>query len=441
MKSRILRPPKSTKPKKAKSEERKKVTHSFNRLTTIAALDIGSSKVCCIIAKISRDKRINVVGYGYNASKGIKNGVITDLNQATLSVCNAVETAEQMANERIDRVIVNISGDKIKSVIKSASISLNKNHPVNENDINKVISKGINKINVEGNELIHCLPMSYRCDRGEEIKDPRNIFGEELSVDILLGLIPDNMFKNIGTVIENAHLEIAEKAFTAYASGLSCLVEDEMELGATVIDIGGGTTSICSFKHGHPTYFSALPVGGNNVTNDIAWGLTTSTTHAERLKTLHGCAFLTSKDKEETINVYPVGEEDDSSIKQVPKAELISIITPRIEEIFELVNHKLEKHGLRGISSHRIVLTGGGSCLSGIRDVASMVLDKQVRLGRPRNMLNLPDNLCNPAFSTAVGLLLFALNYTEKKPGKIINKPTRSTTGLGHIFGWMKQNF
>ena len=131
------------------------MTHSFNRLTTIAALDIGSSKVCCIIAKISRDKRINVVGYGYNASKGIKNGVITDLNQATLSVCNAVETAEQMANERIDRVIVNISGDKIKSVIKSASISLNKNHPVNENDINKVISKGINKINVEGNELIH----------------------------------------------------------------------------------------------------------------------------------------------------------------------------------------------------------------------------------------------------------------------------------------------
>ncbi len=417
------------------------MTHSFNRLTTVAALDIGSSKVCCIIAKISRDKRINVVGYGYNASKGIKNGIITDINQATLSVCNAVETAEQMANERIDRVIVNVSGDKIKSVIKSASISINKNRPISEVDINKVIEKGIHKINVEGNELIHCLPMSYRCDGGEEIKDPRNIFGENLSVDILLGLIPDIMFRNINTVIENAHLEIAEKAFSAYASGLSCLVEDEMELGATVVDIGGGTTSICSFKHGHPTYFSALPVGGNNVTNDIAWGLTTSFTHAERLKTLHGCAFLTSKDKEETINVYPVGEEDDSSIKQVPKAELISIITPRIEEIFELVNHKLDEHGLRGNSSHRVVLTGGGSHLSGIRDVAGMILDKQVRLGKPRNVLNLPDNLYNPAFSTAVGLLQFAINYSEKKPGKIINKPAHSGTSFGKIFGWMKQNF
>ncbi len=417
------------------------VTHSFNRLTTVAALDIGSSKVCCIIAKISRDKRINVVGYGYNASKGIKNGIITDINQATLSVCNAVETAEQMANERIDRVIVNISGDKIKSVIKSASISVNKNRPITENDINKVIEKGIHKINVEGNELIHCLPMSYRCDGGEEIKDPRNIFGESLSVDILLGLIPDILFRNVSTVIENAHLEIAEKAFSAYASGLSCLVEDETELGATVVDIGGGVTNICSFKHGHPTYFSALPVGGNNVTNDIAWGLTTSFTHAERLKTLHGCAFLTSKDKEETINVYPVGEEDDSSIKQVPKAELISIITPRIEEIFELVNRKLDEHGLRGNSSHRVVLTGGGSHLSGIREVAGMILDKQVRLGKPRNVLNLPDNLYDPAFSTAVGLLQFALNYAEKKPSKIINKPAHSGTSFGKIFGWMKQNF
>ncbi len=417
------------------------MTHSFNRLTTIAALDIGSSKVCCIIAKISRDKRINVVGYGYNASKGIKNGIITDLNQATLSICNAVETAEQMANERIDRVIVNISGDKIKSVIKSASISVNKNRPISENDINKVIEKGINKINVDGHELIHCLPMSYRCDNGEEIKDPRNIYGETLSVDILLGLIPQIMFRNVGTVIENAHLEIAEKAFSAYASGLSCLVEDETEIGATVIDIGGGTTSICGFKHGHPTYFAALPVGGNNVTNDIAWGLTTSFTHAERLKTLHGCAFMTSKDKEETINVYPVGEEDDSSIKQVPKAELISIITPRIEEIFELVNQKLAEQGLRNISSHRVVLTGGGSHLSGIRDVAAMVLDKQVRLGRPRNILNLPDSLYNPAFSTAVGLLLFALNYTEKKPNKIVNKPAHTASGFGKIFSWMKQNF
>ena len=418
------------------------MTHSFNRMTTIAALDIGSSKVCCVIAKISRDKRINVVGYGYNASKGIKNGIVTDINQATLAVCNAVEAAEQMANERIDRVIVNVSGDKIKSAIKDSTISLNNKKPVGESDLTKVVEKGIHKINVEGCELIHCLPTNYRLDDGEEVKDPRNIFGETLSVNIMLGLVPDIQYRNIATVIENAHLEIAGKAFSSYASGLSCLVDDERELGATVIDMGGGTTSIASFYHGFPIYFGALPVGGNNVTNDIAYGLTTSFAHAERLKTLHGCAFLTMQDKEETINVYPVGEEDDSCIKQIPRAELISIITPRIEETFEMVGRKLEEVGLGDVSSHRVVLTGGASQRPGVREIASMVLDKQVRVGRPKNILNLPDNLYNPSFSTCIGLLLFALNYTEKKPSKIVNKPSRGGEGtLGKIFGWLRQNF
>ena len=417
------------------------MTHSFSRLTTFAALDIGSSKVSCVIAKISRDGRINIVGYGYNASKGIKNGVITDIGQATLSVCNALETAEQMANERISKIIVNVSGDKVRSLIKNATITLNKSRPINENDINKVLEKGTNKINVEGCELVHCLPTNYRLNMSEEIKDPKNIFAENLSVDIVLGLVPDMVYRNLSTVIENAHLEIVGKAFSAYASGLACLVEDEKEIGATVIDIGGGTTSIASFRHGHPVYFSSLPVGGNNVTNDIAYGLTTSFAHAERLKTLHGCAFLTRKDSEETLNVYPVGEEDDSSIKQITKADLISIITPRIEEIFELVNKKLEEQGLKDISSHRVVLTGGGSQLSGIREVATMVLDKQVRIGRPKNVSNLPEVLYNPAYSTCIGLLLFALNYTERKPNKIVNKPIGQVGGLGKIIHWIKQNF
>ena len=408
------------------SERHEIVTHSFNRLTTIAALDIGSSKVCCVIARISRDQKISIAGYGYNASKGIKNGIITDIKQATYSVCDAVEAAEQMANERVSRIIVNISGDRVKS---------------------SIIEKGINKINVENNELIHCLPTGYRLDFGEETNDPRNLYGESLSVDVLLGLVPEIMYRNVKTVLDNSHLEIAEKALSPYASGLACLVDDEKELGATVVDIGGGTTSIASFKHGHPVYFGSIGVGSNNITNDIAWGLTTSFTHAERLKTLHGCAFMTSQDKNETINVYPVGEEDDSLIKQVPKSELIGIITPRVEEMFEMVNGKLADHGLKDISSHRIVLTGGGSLLSGMREVAAMILDKQVRLGRPRSIANMLDIsnypvLQSPAFSSVIGLLLFVINYTERKPNKIISKPAGIEGGrFGRILNWLKQNF
>ncbi len=414
------------------------MTHPFNRLTTIAALDIGSSKVCCAIAKISRDKKISIDGFGYNASKGIKNGVVTDIAQATLSVCNAIETAEQKANCRIDRVIVNVSGDKIRSVIKEAVIAVNR--PVNENDINKVIEKGLNKINVEGCELIHCLPTNYRLADGEVTKDPRNIFSESLSVDIMLGLVPDLVYRNIAAVIDNAHLEIAGKAFSAYASGLACLVDDEKDIGATVVDIGGGTTSIATFKDGYPVYFSSIAVGGNNITNDIAYGLTTSFTHAERLKTLYGYAFASRQDSEETINVYPVGEEDDSSIRQVPRSELTNIIQARVEEIFELVSDRLDKIGLGDISSHRVVLTGGCSQLQGIHEIAGPILDKQVRIGRPRN-LPLKESLCNPAFSTCMGLLLFALNYSEKKPGKLVNSPARSSSGIERIFNWIKQNF
>lgn len=417
------------------------MNHSFNRSSSLATLDIGSSKVCCLIAHIGRDKRIEIVGHGYNASHGIKNGIITDINQATLSVCNAVETAEQMANERINRIIVNVSGEKTRSLIRSTAISLHKNRPISDADIEKLINKDNSKINLANNELIHCLPTNYRIDKGEPLKDPRDIYGENLSLDIMLGFYPAMLYKNLSAVIENAHLEIAGRAFSAYASGLACLVEDEKELGATIVDIGGGTTSIATFKNGFPIHFSTIPVGGNNITNDIAWGLTTSFAHAEDLKNRHGCAFLISQDEAEIINVYPVGEEDDNSIRQIHKSDLINIIAPRVEEMFEMIAHKLNEHGLKNLTSHRIVLTGGSSQLPGIRDIANLVLDKQVRLGIPRNIPSIPKILYNPTFSTSLGMLLFALNYNERKPPKLSRRTSVETGGLNRILSWFKQNF
>lgn len=414
----------------------------FVKPSTLATLDIGSSKVCCVIAHIGgRDKKIEIVGYGYNASRGIKNGVVTDINQATLSICNAVETAEQMANERIGKVIINVSGEKTRCIIRNTSMSLHKNKPISEADIEKIINKSNSKINVADNELIHCLPTNYRVDGGECIKNPRNIYGENLSLDLMLGFYPEMLYKNLVAVIENSHLEIVLKTFSAYASALACMVEDEKELGATVIDIGGGTTSIVTFKNGYPTHFSTIPVGGNNITNDIAWGLTTSAAHAEDLKIRQGCAFLISQDEEETINVYPVGEEDDNSIKQIHKSDLINIIAPRVEEIFEMVNKKLVEHGLKDVVSHRVILTGGTSLLPGIRDVAALILDKQVRLGVTRNIPNIPKELYSPVFSTALGMLLFARNYKERRPANVISRPNIENGGLGKILSWFKQNF
>jgi len=415
------------------------MSHSFNKSQIVAALDIGTSKVCCIIAGITRDKRISILGYGHNVSKGMKNGVVVDINQATIAVCNAVEAAEQMANERISHVIVNISGERTRSVVRSSAMALRKNRPVEEDDVKKVTDKGLSKVNVEGNEPIHFLTMGYHVDNGEEVKHPLNIYGETLSVDILLGLYPRPMYRNLAKVVESSHLDVGMRVFSSYASGLSCLVDDEKELGATVIDMGGGTTSIAAFKNGHPVYFSSIPVGGVNVTNDIALGLTTSFSYAEELKNRYGYAFLISQDEQEMVPVYPVGEEDDSSIKQIYRSDLINIIAPRIEEIFELTARKLEELGHKNAATHRVVLTGGASQLPGIGEVASMILDRPVRIARPRNIENIPLDLYSPTFSTALGLLLFAVNNSEKKIIKKVNVSGNAGSLWGKIMELFKK--
>ena len=381
------------------------MTHSFNRLTTIAALDIGSSKVCCVIAKISRDKRINVVGYGYNASKGIKNGIVTDINQATLSVCNAVETAEQMANERIDRIIVNISGDKIKSIVKDATIAINKNRPVSEADITKVIEKGINKINVDEHELIHCLPTSYRLDMGDEIKDPRNIFGESLSVDILLGLVPEIQYRNLSTVIENAHLETAEKAFSAYASGLSCLVEDEKEIGATVIDIGGGTTDIAVLSLGGKVKATSVRVAGNHYDDEILkhvrnkFSIAIGQRTAEQLKKNVACCPQKA-DFDETMEVKGRSLLTGLPIKvNVSTSDLYEPVMLLSEQIGTAAHQVLEKTPpeLAGdIFRNGVVLTGGGAQLHGLPEYLSQELKVDVTVS--------PDPVNCVALGTAMSL-------------------------------------
>lgn len=420
------------------------MNHSFAKYSTLATLDIGSSKVCCLIAHVtSRDKKIEIVGYGYNASKGIKNGVVVDINQATLSICNAVEDAEQQAKERISKLIINISGDKTQSIIKQHTIQLHKNRPISDIDIEKILQQSTSKIKTVDSEIIHCLPMNYTIDKREIVKDPHNFYAETLGLDMLFGFYPTLLYKNLSNIVENAHLEIALKTFSGYASALACLVEDEKELGATVVDIGGGTTSITTFKNGFPVYFATLPVGGNNITSDIAWGLTTSFAHAEDLKIRHGCAFLITQDDLETIDVYPVGEEDDNSIKQVPKSDLINIIVPRVEEIFEMVAKKLEEQGLKDATNHRVVLTGGCSSLSGIRDVAALTLNKQVRLGVPRNIPNIPTYLYDPKYSTALGMILFAINRKEYHPTTSASNTINfsNITGIRKILTWFKQNY
>ena len=417
--------------------------HSFSKYPLLTALDVGSSKVCCLIAHISRDQKIQIAGYGYNASNGIKNGIVTDIDQATVSVCRAVEDAEQKAGHQIDEVFVNVSSNRISSALKSTTIQLHKNKQISEADIQRLILQSQAKMKLPDNDVIHCVPMNYTLNKTDVVSDPRKLFAETLGLEMLFGYYPSLLHQNLKSIVENAHLEVSGSIYSGYASALSCLVDDEKQIGATVIDIGGGTTKITTFKNGFPVYFATIPVGGNNITNDIAWGLATSFAHAEDLKIRHGCAFLIPQDDFETIDVYPVGEEDDNSIRQVKKSFLNTIINARVEELFHMIDQKFEETGLKELTNHRVVLTGGCSLLSGIREIATDILKKQVRFGLPKNIANIPPYLYDPKYATVLGMLSFVLDAEECPVGTNAKNPVNmpDMSAFKRIFGWFKHNF
>ena len=224
-----------------------------------------------------------------------------------------------------------------------------------------------------------------------------------------------------------------------YAAGLACLVEDESELGVTVIDMGGGTTTIAVFFDGNLVFTDSVPVGGIHVTNDIARGLSTPLVHAERLKTLHGSAITSSSDEREMISVPLVGEEDDGQSNHVPKSLLIGIIAPRLEETFELVRDRLESSGFDKIVGRRIVLTGGACQLPGTRELAALILDKQIRIGRPRGITGLAEATGGPAFTTAAGLIHFALSERAEIPRQGRARAEESNGLIGRFGHWIRE--
>jgi cell division protein FtsA len=295
-------------------------------------------------------------------------------------------------------------------------------------------------------ELIHVIPSGYTLDRTRGIREPRGMIGQNLGVNIMAvtGLSPS--LRHLAAVAGQNNLELDGFCAAPYASGLAASVGDELQLGCTVIDIGGGTTNIAVFLEGKLVYSTAVPVGGNHVTNDIARGLITSIADAERIKTLYGSAHPTGIDTGELIDVPPMGEEEHEHPNYVPRSFLTSIIQPRIEETFELVRAKLADSGMMQVAGRRVILTGGASQLPGLCDIGQLILDKQIRLGKPRNIKGLAEATGGPAFSTAVGLLLYAAEHAEEIPavstshGFALPGPLNLPI-LQKVTHWLKENW
>lgn len=410
-----------------------------------AALDIGSSKVCCFIARVDDDGRPQVIGIGQQASRGIKGGAIVDMDQAEASVLNAVHAAEQMAGTTIDRVVVNLSGGYPASSTVGVEVSLN-GHEVGEADLRRAVAYGHQtqlqrQQDDQGRQMIHSIPTGYSIDGNRGIRDPRGMFGEQLGVHMHIITAAAGAVRNVTTCIQRSHLEPSAFVVSPYASGLACLVEDEMELGVTVIDMGGGTTTLAVFYEHNAIFTDVIPVGGNHVTSDIARGLSTPLAHSERMKTLYGHVIAAPTDERELIDVPQVGEDDTSESQQIPRSLLVGIIQPRVEETLELVRSRLELSGFDKIAGRRVVLTGGACQLPGTRELASTVLDKQVRLGRPTHVGGLAEATAGPAYATCAGLLNYAATAEVAMPGEASPEPRELGGLMGRLGHWLREHF
>lgn len=413
----------------------------------VAALDIGSTKICCMIARPSVDrgpyggKGPQIVGIGHQISMGLRSGTIIDLDKAEASVRMTVETAEQMAGENIRDVVVNVSGGEPQSRLIAYEISI-AGHQIGDSDLRHILDPA----NLLGDqpserEILHSIPVGYSIDGNRGVRDPRGMYGERLGINMHVISALSGPVRNLETTIARCHLGVESLIVSPYASALAVLVEDEMQLGATCIDIGGGTTSIGVFFDGGLVHIDSIPVGGIHVTNDIARGLSTPLAQAERMKTLYGSAIPSSNDDREVINVPLVGEEAPADASPVPRSMLIGIIRPRIEEILEMVRERLQIAGFDKVVGRRLVLTGGASQLPGVGELAATILDKQVRLGRPMSIDGLAEAVAGPMFSTCVGLLQYAVTQKAEVPSAAyqpVNEPNRH---FGRFGQWLKENF
>ena len=409
------------------------------RGSLVAALDVGTTKICCFIARVE-DEQPRVLGIGHQISRGVRNGGIVDLEATGTSVVNAVHAAEEMAGETIQRVVANLSGGFSASRIIKAEIGVT-GREITDADMRRVLEHGYLMREPGDRQIIHSVPVGFSVDDSRGIRDPRGMLGERLGVNMHVVTASAASVRNHTAAIGRSHLEVEALVVSPYASGLSCLVEDEIALGVTVIDMGGGTTTIGVFFDGNLIFADYVPVGGAHVTNDIARGLSTGVAHAERMKTLFGSAIAASADEREMIAVPPIGEEEEGHVNHVPRSLLVGIIAPRIEETFELVRNRLEASGFDKVAGRRVVLTGGACQLHGAREFAGLILDKQVRVGRPQRVAGLAEATGGPAFATTAGLLHFALSERAEVAG-IRRRPEGARWGmLGRLGHWLKDNF
>jgi cell division protein FtsA len=418
----------------------------------IAALDIGSSKVACLIARLRpqgpqqvltrRTHTVEVVGYGHTGARGMKAGSVINLAEAEEAIRQAVDAAERMASVEIESVVLSVSSGRLKGELFGADVEI-VGAGVSEGDIARVLAAGSQHSRRDGRAVLHSMPVGYSIDGADGIRDPRGMLGNKFGVDMHVATTDVAAARNLMLAVERCHLDVEAMVASPYVAGLSVLADDEGDLGAAVIDMGAGTTTIAVFNHGRFVYLDGFALGGQHVTMDLARGLNTRVTDAERIKTLYGSVLAGASDDRDMITVPPINDDEREQTQFVSRAQLVAIIKPRVEEILEMVRDRLAASSLATDPRGRVILTGGASQLTGLADLATRILNRPVRIGRPLGIAGLPDAAKGAAFAVAAGLLVYPqaahLEHFEPR-GRRYPK-----TGTGNYFArvgrWLRESF
>lgn len=401
------------------------------RTGLVAVLDIGSTKTVCLIAK-SEPGQVKVVGTALRASRGLKAGTVVEMTAAEESIRDCIAAAENMADERLQNLIISVNCGSPASITSRAVMALD-GAEVTDDVLRQLLAEGRARCECEGHAVIQPMPTGYVVDEALGVRDPSGMVGQRIGVSMHAVAVKPTALANLKMAVARCHRHVAAALFAPYASGLAVLTDDEKQLGCTILDMGGGCTSIAVFLEGHLVHADVVPLGGQAVTNDLAVMLSSPVAAAERAKVLYGAALGDLESGADVVSVPQMGEESEEGDLRVPRSMLTRIIQARLEETFGEVQRRLRESGYDVAAGRRLVLTGGASQLAGARELATRVLNKQVRVGRPRPQAGMPASSAGPDYATAIGLLMAGATM----PPEMLNPQLASQREENSSKGWL----
>ncbi len=410
----------------------------MDRETVLVGIDVGTTKVTTLIGEVGRSGDVNIIGYGIGPSVGMKKGMVANIDQTVNSVATSIEKAERLSGYKISSAFVSVGGSHISSQNSRGVVAVSGHkREVSREDVARA-TDAAKAIQVPSNrEILHVVPRGYIVDGQEGIKDPLGMSAVRLEVETHIVAGAGTSVQNLSKCINQANVHIDELVISSLAAAEATLTDTEKELGVLVADIGGGTTDVAIFVDGAVYHTGVLPVGGINVTNDVAIGLRTSLNLAEEIKIKHGTADLADVAPEELLNVAVLGDGGGQTIQ---RRKLSEIIEARMHEIFSLVREEVQRSGA-GMLPAGAVLTGGGARIDGAAELARDVLEMPVRIGAPQGVGGLMDQLSNPAFATPIGLLLWGAQHAAAEPIGGYANGSPMGAGMGRFMDWLRGLF